>query len=117
MLAALVALPLGLMGLRRWRSPWAATLAFAGLWCLGELVRGRWGVQFPWNPLSLALTAHDTTLQAIALVGTTGMSFVLAWLAALVGLAWHDRPAIRGHWPRSGRGPFGIRPAFWPLPE
>jgi apolipoprotein N-acyltransferase len=98
-LAALGALPLGLLGLKRWRSPWAATLVFAGLWCLSEVVRGRLGVQFPWNPLSLALTAHDATLQPVALLGTTGMSFVLAWLAALVGLAWHGREQ---RWPAAG---------------
>ena len=98
-LAGLGALPLGLLGLRRWRSPWAATLVFAGLWCLGEAVRGRLGVQFPWNPLSLALTAHDATLQPVALLGTTGMSFVLAWLAALVGLGWHGREQ---RWPAAG---------------
>ncbi len=87
-LAVLSALPLGLIGLRRWRRPWAAALVFAALWCVGELARGRFGVQFPWNPLSLALTAHDTTLQAVAVLGTTGMSFVVALIAALAGLAW-----------------------------
>lgn len=86
-LALLGALPLALLGLRRWRSPLAASLAFAALWILGELVRGRWGVQFPWNPLSLALSATDTTLQLVALAGTTGASFLLAWAAALAALA------------------------------
>ncbi len=87
-LAVLTALPLALLGGRRWRSPWAASLLFATLWCVGEIVRGRWGVQFPWNPLSLSLAAHDTSLQLVGLLGTTGASFVLAWLAALTGLAW-----------------------------
>ena len=87
-LAVLTALPLALIAGRRWQSFWAASLLFATLWCVGEVVRGRWGVQFPWNPLSLSLAAHDTSLQLVALLGTTGASFVLAWLAALAGLAW-----------------------------
>lgn len=90
-LALLSALPLALLATRRWQSPLAATLVFAGLWCLGELARGRYGVQFPWNPLSLSLVATDQSLQLVALVGTTGASFLLAWLAALAGLVWHRR--------------------------
>lgn len=85
-LALLGAVPLGLLGSRRWQSPLAASLAFAALWCAGELARGRLGVQFPWNPLSLGLAATDTSLQLVALLGTTGASFLLAWLAALVAL-------------------------------
>ena len=87
-LAVLTALPLALVARLHWRSSLAASLLFATLWCVGEIVRGRWGVQFPWNPLSLSLAAHDTSLQLVALLGTTGASFVLAWLAALAGLAW-----------------------------
>ena len=89
-LALLGAVPLALLAVRRWQSPLAATLVFAGLWCLGELARGRHGVQFPWNPLSLSLTATDQSLQVVALLGTTGASFAVAWLAALVGLAWQS---------------------------
>lgn len=93
-LALLGAAPLALLGMRTWRSPLAASLVFAALWCVGELVRGRWGVQFPWNPLSLTLTATDQTLQLVALLGTTGASFALAWLAALLALAL-PRPTRR----------------------
>jgi apolipoprotein N-acyltransferase len=90
-LALLGAVPLALLATRRWQRPMAAALVFAGLWCLGELARGRYGVQFPWNPLSLSLVATDRSLQLVALVGTTGASFILAWLAALVGLLWQPR--------------------------
>ena len=94
-LAVLTALPLALVAGVRWRSRLAASLAFAALWCVGELVRGRWGVQFPWNPLSIALAAHDAPLQLVALIGTTGASFALAWLAALAGLAWRETGGAR----------------------
>jgi apolipoprotein N-acyltransferase len=90
-LAFLGAVPLALLAMRRWHSPLAASLVFAGLWCLGELARGRFGVQFPWNPLSLSLVATDQSLQVVALVGTLGASFLLAWLAALAGLLWESR--------------------------
>jgi apolipoprotein N-acyltransferase len=92
-LALLAAVPLALLACRHWRSPLAASVLFAALWCLGELARGRYGVQFPWNPLALSLAATDTSLQLVALFGTTGSSFVLAWLAALVGLV--GRSAVR----------------------
>ena len=94
-LAVLTALPLALVAARRWRSPIAASLVFAVLWCVGELARGRFGVQFPWNPLSLGLTAHDAALQVVALLGTTGASFAIAWLAALAGIAWQGAGRTR----------------------
>lgn len=86
-LAAIGALPLALMGFLRLRQPIAAATAFAGLWCLGEIARGQYGVQFPWNPLALALAATDISLQVVALIGTTAGSFLVAWLAALAGVA------------------------------
>ncbi len=94
-LAAIGALPLACMGPLRLRQPIAAATVFAALWCLGELARGRHGVQFPWNPLSLTLVASDTSLQVVALVGTTAGSFLVAWLAALVGVASTSPPARR----------------------
>jgi apolipoprotein N-acyltransferase len=95
-LAFLGAVPLALLAMRRWHSPLAASLVFAGLWCLGELARGRFGVQFPWNPLSLSLVATDQSLQVVALVGTLGASFLLAWLAALAGLLWESGVTTTG---------------------
>ena len=86
-LAAIGALPLACMGPLRLRQPIAATIVFAALWCVGELARGRHGVQFPWNPLALTLAATDTSLQIVALVGTTAGSFLVAWLAALLCVA------------------------------
>ncbi|MEZ5903630.1 MAG: hypothetical protein R3C69_00390 [Geminicoccaceae bacterium] len=93
-LAVIGALPLALMGPLRLRRPIAAATVFAGLWCLGELARGQYGVQFPWNPLALALAATDASLQVVALVGTTAASFLVAWLAALAGVAL-TAPAAR----------------------
>ncbi len=94
-LAVLTATPLALVAARRWQSPIAASLIFAALWCAGELARGSWGVQFPWNPLSLSLTTHDLPLQLVALVGTMGASFILAWLAALAGVIWQEAGRTR----------------------
>jgi apolipoprotein N-acyltransferase len=95
-LALLAAVPLALVACRSWRQPLAASIVFAALWCLGELVRGRFGVQFPWNPLALSLATTDTSLQLVALLGTTGSSFVLAWLAALAGLVWRSAAGRSG---------------------
>lgn len=92
-LAVIGAVPLALMGPLRLRQPIAAATVFAGLWCLGELARGQYGVQFPWNPLALALAANDVSLQVVALVGTTAASFLVAGLAALAGVALTVPPA------------------------
>jgi apolipoprotein N-acyltransferase len=94
-LAVIGAMPLALLGPLRLRQPIAAAAVFAGLWCLGELARGQHGVQFPWNPLALALAATDTSLQVVAIVGTTAGGFLVAWLAALVGVALTVRAARR----------------------
>lgn len=121
-LSVLCAVPMALFGLKRWKSPQASAIVFAALWCAGEIARGRHGVQFPWNPLSLSLASHDATLQIVALVGTTGASFVLAWLAALAALVWQGKgrgsigPAVLwlvlvagiwgfGHWRLAGGPP------------
>ncbi len=93
-LAVIGAVPLALTGPLRLRQPVAAATVFAGLWCLGELARGQYGVQFPWNPLALTLAATDVSLQVVALVGTTAASFLVAWLAALAGVAL-TMPAAR----------------------
>ncbi len=120
-LAFLGAVPLAVLAARRWRQPLAASVVFAGLWCLGELARGRFGVQFPWNPLSLALAATDQSLQLVALFGTTGSSFLLAWLAALVGLLWQARggrllPAVLVVFILAGAAGFGHWRLAAPLP-
>ncbi len=93
-LAVIGAVPLAVMGPLRLRQPVAAATVFAGLWCVGELARGQYGVQFPWNPLALALAASDASLQVVAVVGTTAASFLVAWLAALAGVAL-TMPAAR----------------------
>jgi apolipoprotein N-acyltransferase len=94
-LAVLTAAPLALVATVRWQRPLAAALVFAALWCVGELTRGRLGVQFPWNPLSLGLAAHDLSLQLVALIGTMGASFVIAWLAAVAGVIWQETGRTR----------------------
>ncbi len=121
-LAFLAAVPLAFLATRRWRSPLAAALVFAGLWCMGELARGRYGVQFPWNPLSLSLVATDWSLQSVALLGTTGASFLLAWLAALVALAWPPGrgrvlPAVLAAALVAGVAGFGLWRLAAPLPQ
>ncbi|MCB1883833.1 MAG: apolipoprotein N-acyltransferase [Geminicoccaceae bacterium] len=94
-LTFLQALPLGLMGLRRWQSPFAAGLAFAVLWLMGEALRG-FLTQFPWNPIVLVWALSDATMQPIAWIGGRGLGLLTLAGAALLGLFWRTgapRPA------------------------
>src|SRR5919202_1434697 len=85
-LSALLGLTVGLAAwitaLARWRSLEARALAFAAAWTGAELVRGT-TIQFPWNPIAIAWTTSDLTLQGIAWFGTYGLSLVTV---AAVGL-------------------------------
>lgn len=67
--------------------PGLASLLFAAVWTLAELMRGRWLTGFPWGAGGYAHV--DSPLVAFApWVGVYGMGAVAAWLAmrlALVG--------------------------------
>jgi apolipoprotein N-acyltransferase len=95
-LALSVGLAAALVALRRWRSVTARTLAFAIAWTLAEPVRGAWGLQFPWNPVALVWAASDATLQAVALVGTYGLSLLTVAAAGLTAPLFLAGAAHRG---------------------
>ena len=65
----------------RLRSVPARALALAVVWSAAELVRNHL-LQFPWNPIAVAWTVSDPTLQAIAWLGCTGLGLVTVAVAA-----------------------------------
>src|SRR3954452_717516 len=87
-LSALLGLTVGLAAwvtaLLRWRSLEARALAFAAAWTGAELVRSGTIVQFPWNPIALAWTKSDLTLQGVAWLGTYGLGLVTVAAAGLL---------------------------------
>jgi apolipoprotein N-acyltransferase len=100
-LCALLASTIGVaawaVALVRWRSLEARALAFAAAWVLAELARAGTIVQFPWNPVAIAWTATDATMQGVAWLGTYGLS--LATVAAF-GMAarWLEPGGGRARW-------------------
>jgi apolipoprotein N-acyltransferase len=105
---------------RRWRRVEAQALAFAIAWTLAEPVRGGAGLQFPWNPIAVVWTVSDATLQAVAYLGTYGLSLLTVaaaalsaplflgkagrWRAAVVPIAWATLVLVLGVW-RLGSAP------------
>jgi apolipoprotein N-acyltransferase len=76
-------------GLWRWLAPmldFAAPVAFAALWLLAELLRGRWFTGFPWGAGGYAHVEGPFAPLA-PLVGVYGIGFVVALLAGAVGSA------------------------------
>jgi apolipoprotein N-acyltransferase len=87
-LSALLGLTVGLAAwvtaLPRWRSLEARALAFAAACTGAELVRAGTIIQFPWNPIAIAWTTSDVTLQGVAWLGTYGLSLVTVAAAGLL---------------------------------
>ena len=86
------------VALRRWRRLEAQALAFAAP--VDDRRAGRAagsGLQFPWNPIAIVWAVSDATLQAVAWLGTYGLSLVTVAAAApaapLVPAARRARPA------------------------
>lgn len=78
------AIPTALVGLRRWRSVAAQALALAVALSGAEWLRGE-VLGFPWNPVAVAWTATDATMQPLAWLG--GAAYGLVTLALLLPLA------------------------------
>lgn len=78
------AIPTALVGLRRWRSVGAHALALALALSAAEWVKGE-VLGFPWNPVAVAWTATDATMQPLAWLG--GAGYGLVTLALLLPLA------------------------------
>ena len=75
-----------LVRLARWtQRPLAASVLFAALWLLAELLRGRWFTGFPWGAGGYAHL--DGWLAAAApWIGVYGMGALAAWLAMRLAL-------------------------------
>lgn len=79
-LAAAAAEELGhQLGLRRW----AAALALAAFWTLGEWLRGALFTGFPWNLIGTVWVAADAVLQSASWLGVFGLGLVTVAAAAL----------------------------------
>jgi len=77
----------GLMGSR----PGAASVLFAALWTLAELMRGRWLTGFPWAAGGYAHVDGILSVWA-PWVGVYGMGALAAWLAMRLALSgWRLR--------------------------
>ncbi len=89
---AACALVLHLAGIRR---PFAVCLGLAALWGLSEWVRDAL-IGFPWNPMAVAWSMSEPSLQVVALTGTPALSMAtVAAAGALALLVLDARPAAR----------------------
>lgn len=90
-LCAFLALSVGAaawaVALARFRSVEAHALAFGVCWTVAEMARAGTIVDFPWNPVALAWTATDATMQGVALLGTYGLSLATVAAAGLLARA------------------------------
>jgi apolipoprotein N-acyltransferase len=103
LLAAGLALLPGLVGLavvwRDWTSSRAQVLVFAAAWILAEVLRGRHGLGFPWNPVALAWADSPAMLQVIAWIGQSGLGLVTLIAATMPAIL------VKGHGRRRWRPP------------
>lgn len=95
--------PAGVCASYRWLTtdrrfgPWEAAL-FAGLWTLGEWLRGSLFTGFPWNPVGSVWDVSDAVLQVTSLVGVYGLGMLTVFCAvAFVGNWWQTRSGMTGH--------------------
>ncbi len=79
-------------------------LVLAAALALGEYLRGHLFTGFPFDLLGYSLTANEQMMQAAALVGVYGLSFVAPLVAATPALIW---PASERSLPRR-LGPFFV---------
>lgn len=71
-----------------WRPGPGRILALATALTLAEWARGHFFTGFPFDLLGYALTANDQMMQAAALVGVDGLTFVAALIALTPALIW-----------------------------
>lgn len=69
-------------------SAWRDALLLAGLWALGEWLRGWLFTGFPWLALGYAQSPPSPLAGYAALLGVYGIGLILAALAALLTYAW-----------------------------
>lgn len=88
------------MALARWGTqerPIAFAFAFAGSWVLAEWLRGTMFTGFPWSPLAVVTLPMGELSQLSRLIGSYGLSGVVALAAAflwLLSIGWRLVPLI-----------------------
>lgn len=70
----------------RSHSVWLGALAFAALWVVAEILRGRLFTGFPWLAIGYSQTPPSPLAGFFPVVGVHGVGFILAWLAAILAL-------------------------------
>lgn len=65
-----------------WLGPWGAAL----VWTFFEFLRVQGFFSFPYGALASSFWAYPVTFQSADLVGTAGITFLLAWASAWVAL-------------------------------
>jgi len=80
-LGAYYAMACGVYWRLRQRNPWLSTLAFAALWTMAEMARGTWLTGFGWGAIGYA-HANGPLSPWIPWVGSYGVGFLAAWMAA-----------------------------------
>lgn len=66
------------------------SLCFAALWLLSEWLRGVLFTGFPWLAIGYSQTPPSPLAGFLPLLGVYGVGGIVAWLAALLGLAWRQ---------------------------
>jgi len=69
-------------------SPTRAALIVAGLWTLAEWLRGTLFTGFPWLALGYSQSPPSPLAGYAPLLGSYGLAFIVALLAALLGFGW-----------------------------
>jgi len=70
---------------------WKNALLFAGLWTLTEWLRGWAFTGFPWLALGYSQTPSSPLAGYAPVLGAQGIGFLVALMAALLGLDWRRR--------------------------
>lgn len=83
-------------GLRgRLGSGWQRCLLFALAWVIFEWLRGHLLTGFPWMPLGHGWVFSEAMMQTAAIIGSYGLSFVLAFAAMLPSVLVETAPSHR----------------------
>lgn len=69
-------------------SPWCNALLIAAMWTLGEWLRGWLFTGFPWLSLGYSQVGASPLVGFAPLLGSYGVGFILALVAALTVLGW-----------------------------
>jgi apolipoprotein N-acyltransferase len=99
---------------------WLDSLLGAGCWTLTEWLRGWLLTGFPWLALGYSQAPPSPLAGFAPLAGVYGLTFALAWLAALLALGWHrtaDRFRAGVAWVAVLGAGFGLAGIAWTTPK